>query len=1715
LEELHRQARECLEELTPSSAPPALDWREAWEARVRPFRDLWLLLTDEEALTDAEADEALGCLEQQFGRGLLSAITLHRLATLPEPPPDPVAMDDGRGDQPAPTASALECEAAKEASPPEVAAEPEEASAGPAVPSSPDVSADRPAGRSPLLVKTIATFLSTAEPPALLAVPPAPPIAAETPPPAPTPRDEAGQHPGPPAPEPDELDKPEKTLDEARRADLQRLIWRLVAEDRLGLAYQIARAAALLAPPLAMDPPSALLCAAALGTSVRSSSGELVEQLRKNLEELQAWLPRWQDANGGALAPRLLAFGLALRPTLLAPETGALALLEGLSGVDSLSASLGEICRTLAEFGGLKLELSPSVLKGMRDHAVWQRQIEELRQDARAWLESNRLANIIYAPTTEVWHRWLEADKPLGRTLEILIHHRVARAEEVRHAVRSWSDQKYVERELARTDQEIRKIGSRRRPIEAKARTAICKRAAEFVDLAQRWLTRLTEEPRTRDDFRQQSADRCRSVVERLLPRAHAEVAELAGARGAAAPLAAAVRYVQKALEDLGHLFDASRQENTHSIPVPVLLGEELLALPDVALNESWQPVATEPEVLLRRVEAAAAAPYDPESAFAGQAEVRNHLGTQRVIDALGARPDGQELAERLRARREEVVHQCREALRRKLDETRQLIEQAVCYDLITDEERGRFLSEVADCEQFLDDVSDFASEQRKLEAIDRQCIERRKSRVREVREKLSRLTVPAERHGDLEVVRQALDRGDFLSADEYLELVRKGEPLERTSESGRVVLSEFFRRANPAAGDEGGFAQRFYAFMEGDGRSRPALRDLVDRIRDRRGMGPIDMSGVPGPQAAEAAEMVSAWMRLKNRSGNTSDDLAALLSAFGFRDVQVTPEESPRSPHWLALCRCAPLGDPTVCIVPHFGSRAKGRYRILGIFDRPDEEAIVNLVREAGAADPTVVLYFGRMTEQRRRDLAELCWMRGRSFLTIDEALVFFLCGERFSRLPVLFQCALPFTVAEPYTTTASLVPVEMFFGREQERRAILDPDGTNLVYGGRQLGKSALLRDVERREHSPARDQIVRWIDLKNRGVGIDRPTQDLWAVLGQELHEAKVLERLATNQQTVAERIKDWLRGGDNRRILLLLDEADAFLEADSRAVNEHTRHSFPEVARLKGLMDDTSRKFKVVFAGLHNVQRTARDPNTPLGHLGRPVCIGPLLDNGEWRQARDLIEVPFRHLGYEFQPADLWMRILSYTNYYPSLVQVFCKHLLEYLHNRDRSTFDFRSCPPYPVSAQQIEEVYQSEALQGEIRHKFELTLGLDERYRLIALCIALASIERRQEHALIEGFDVAWVREQALSWWPTGFALDSSYELFRTILDEMKELGVLRKASADRYALRSPNVLNLLGSKSQIEHKLCDVALLPTPPSYEASSFRRAVSADGWIRSPLTAEQEARLIERSNGVVVLYGSPLSGLNELPDALKVIPSQTGVQLAKSRAQLKSFLEWLHEVDKTRSESEGVTLAVVPPEARWSPSWVSAALEVVGRKYSSSKRFLRVIFIADPETAWDLSAGDAGLPPGPTELSLKPWREAAVRRWMEDVEFGTASNCCEQILEQTGGWGLLVHALGEACRGRSHSWREQLESLRRGWPADPRWDECRRLPPGALPALRQMADFEEPVSSGDLADFAPGADVPRVLRWADRLGFAREQEAETWVLDRQVRSIVKAKA
>ena len=99
--------------------------------------------------------------------------------------------------------------------------------------------------------------------------------------------------------------------------------------------------------------------------------------------------------------------------------------------------------------------------------------------------------------------------------------------------------------------------------------------------------------------------------------------------------------------------------------------------------------------------------------------------------------------------------------------------------------------------------------------------------------------------------------------------------------------------------------------------------------------------------------------------------------------------------------------------------------------------------------------------------------------FITVDETLVLYLASLPDGALRALFDCTLPFTCAEPFFTAAGLVPPESFFGRESERSTITERFGSCFVYGGRQLGKTALLNAAQAAFDDPASGHLAHFLD------------------------------------------------------------------------------------------------------------------------------------------------------------------------------------------------------------------------------------------------------------------------------------------------------------------------------------------------------------------------------------------------------------------------------------------------------------------------------------------------------------------------------------------------------------------------------------------------------------------------------------------------------------
>ena len=133
----------------------------------------------------------------------------------------------------------------------------------------------------------------------------------------------------------------------------------------------------------------------------------------------------------------------------------------------------------------------------------------------------------------------------------------------------------------------------------------------------------------------------------------------------------------------------------------------------------------------------------------------------------------------------------------------------------------------------------------------------------------------------------------------------------------------------------------------------------------------------------------------------------------------------------------------------------------------------------------PSILVVAGIADFARRREYAERLRAGATPALLIDEALVAFAATRRDTRARTIFECGLPYGRVEPYTTDAGQIPPEMFFGRQAEIGEIMSrtADGC-LVYGGRQLGKSALLNHVAKVYHAPAQDRIVVRREVKPLG-------------------------------------------------------------------------------------------------------------------------------------------------------------------------------------------------------------------------------------------------------------------------------------------------------------------------------------------------------------------------------------------------------------------------------------------------------------------------------------------------------------------------------------------------------------------------------------------------------------------------------------------------------
>lgn len=487
--------------------------------------------------------------------------------------------------------------------------------------------------------------------------------------------------------------------------------------------------------------------------------------------------------------------------------------------------------------------------------------------------------------------------------------------------------------------------------------------------------------------------------------------------------------------------------------------------------------------------------------------------------------------------------------------------------------------------------------------------------------------------------------------------------------------------------------------------------------------------------------------------------------------------------------------------------------------------EQIANMIEEIHINQPILILLNCALSDIERQRLAKKSKddkLGNKLFAVIDKTVMMYMAKKydenAIKRNKMLMSLIMPYAYYQPYDHTSPQIPQEMFRGRKEELNAIIDPKGPNFVYGGRQLGKTALLRQAEREvkkteggkavyieltEESDYKKTLEKIVDaISNDAIENDnkifnnqayKPSDD--PVQAWEDLKKTIKYRLVSNTQSTKNK-------QPISYFLLILDEADAF-------VNSWKDVKYKPFDILKKLQNECDGKFKFVIAGLQNVvkfNRTelAKSNNTLINNLDKEKPIRPL----GLRGARELLEIPLHYLGFRFpkDKEELIYLIIANTNCFPGLIQMYCENLIKTMKKTGKT-------PPYEINESLISNILNDNKFQAAVKEKFLQTLGLDDEknggdsyYMTIALTIALMRHYKDKNKPYYCGYSPEDIKtfcegiNKKIS--------DLETDKLKILLRELTDLNILKTTpDKNHYLFSRDNFYTMLGTETEITDEI--------------------------------------------------------------------------------------------------------------------------------------------------------------------------------------------------------------------------------------------------------------------------------------------------------------------
>lgn len=1217
----------------------------------------------------------------------------------------------------------------------------------------------------------------------------------------------------------------------------------LISQGRFALAGDVARVCA--APQAVID----ARCLGAYATHLKDATGDLAAAFatrasRLTREDLA------EDRPG-----QVLAWAAAAKAALLAPSAGPAQVLAELGVCVADHPALVAVTDALLEVSRAGVVVvAPESAAAAGVVAALESQAATLSAKARQVLDTAQHRTIKYLPANDVYTTWISPTGPLGPALTAVAEDDAAAVQETAEdVVRRLRGR--AERNVEATFKVVRGPSAGKKIVAQPLRQLIHS-WDEIVNLTSQWVAvrvqiAAAEQAAASGSWHTSSLDRLRRALAGHRETALGDLETICAHIGITGP-GGPVALLRETFEACDGLLPTGGEPPVAFVEHHELLGSEIrvdartLALPDpAAACEHVLALASEPARAVTDVYAdlAARGALDLATALVEGVRATDTRTADQLAGAL--RADKVEATSRIAATGVELAEQV------------DLLRVAGSLgDAVWGRAAEALEALTAPSRLDIDAIeAGFATLRIDLETEQAARIAEFTAHVQELAE-ASETHAVAEHQDALVAIAAS---GQVSSAQEQLQQVLEGNPI-LTGPSHTGHLPRFF----PVVPDLVCTANRPLEGIGGVLKETTGHTPLTAKLA----AASVDLLAVPVARRAQAREAIAAFVELSSSSHlhnsprTDVDRLRLILAQAGWEFTSVDNSSGGRENQKVVLGGVRHLGK---ALVPALGSEKS-----------PDGTLTVRIVRRAATPasvveqladaprDRTVLVLWATgqpITADQWRRVAETA--RGRTsappVLFLDTSVLLYLCAQDEPRLSTFAEIALPFTAVAPYQPDrAGSTAPEMFYGRTSERIAIVDMTGSSFVSGGRQLGKSALLRHAADVFASTSSAHLGIVTSLFNVGSPLpDGARSDpghVWGVVWAALSRKGVVSGpppASALADAVHDRVLLWLGEAADRQLLLLLDEADDFLDADAQG------NQFTNVEWFRQLMLEAAGRFKVVLAGLHNTARFAGLPNQPLSHLGRGIVVGPLRP----QHARDLLVRPLTAIGYSFESEIVVAKVLSLANNMPAQLQLIGRALVSHMAGKALG----QGRPPTTITADDVDEAFTA-SLREDLREKFTLTLALDARYKVIAYVVAQAA----HEHGPDTQMTVAQMFAVCKDVWPAAFAAMSG-DAFRGLVGECVALGVLAR-DGNGYRLRTPSVRRLLGTEEEVFDVLAGAASDLTVPGVQDASAYRQVVGPQQVISPLTERQVAEILGAGREVVVVAGSGGTGIKNVGQALE---------------------------------------------------------------------------------------------------------------------------------------------------------------------------------------------------------------------------------------------------